>query len=90
MKQPKNLEEYKLWWNTLQNDPAKAWFVTVVSASQQIMEQVQNKTLDVKDAYTAALMELLEKGEKMGKTIKAAKLDAFGEQEKEEGSLIDG
>lgn len=89
MKIPKTLKEYEVWWETLNSDPAKSWYVTIVSASQQIMRAVQDKTLDIKDPYTAAILELLEKGEKMGKTIKAAKVDAFGEIEEEETSLID-
>jgi hypothetical protein len=63
---------------TLQDsDPAKTFYRTVVTASRELQEKVWDKTLNVNDKYQASLLRLLEVGDKISKTVSAAKMDAY-------------
>jgi len=71
----------------IKSEPAKKFYITLVSAANQLMEGVQNKTLDLDDAYNKSLWKLLETGDKVTKTFRNAELDAFPENKEEETSL---
>lgn len=61
----------------LDDSPAQDFYQTVVAASRQINEYIRNKTLNLDDAYQKSLLRLLEVGDKVSKTIAAAKLEAY-------------
>jgi hypothetical protein len=70
-------------------DPAKDFYGTLVSASKQLMSAVRDQTLDLDDAYQKGLFQLLQAGDKINKSLKLAKLEAYPEEvpnEKEEDS----
>lgn len=72
-------------------DPAKDFYATLVSASKQLMASVKDKSLDLDDAYQKGLFQLLQAGDKINKSLKLAKLEAYPEEQKddEEGSFLD-
>jgi hypothetical protein len=72
-------------------DPAKDFYTTLVSASKQLMTSVKDKTLDLDDSYQKGLFQLLQAGDKINKSLKLAKLEAYPEENKddEEGSFLD-
>ncbi len=63
---------------TLQDqEPAKDLYRTIVSASQQIQELIRDKMLDLESPYQKSLLRFLELGDKITKTIAAAKMEAY-------------
>lgn len=66
-------------------DPAKDLYVTLVEASKDLTKAVKERTLDlVDDNYFKSLFQLLQAGDKINKSMKLAKLEAFGSSEDEE------
>jgi len=71
-------------------DPAKDFYATLVSASKQLMDSVKDKSLDLDDAYQKGLFQLLQAGDKINKSLKLAKLEAYPEEQvDDEGSFLD-
>ena len=72
-------------------DPAKDFYSTVVSASKQLMSSVKDKTLDLDDSYQKGLFQLLQAGDKINKSLKLAKLEAYPEEDnvEDEGGFLD-
>jgi hypothetical protein len=62
-------------------DPAKDFYGTLVSASKQLMSAVKDKTLDLDDSYQKGLFQLLQAGDKINKSLKLAKLEAYPQEE---------
>jgi hypothetical protein len=62
-------------------DPAKDFYSTLVSASKQLMDAVKNKTLNLDDDYQKGLFQLLQAGDKINKSLKLAKLEAYPEED---------
>lgn len=62
-------------------DPAKDFYSTLVSASKQLMTSVKDKTLDLDDSYQKGLFQLLQAGDKINKSLKLAKLEAYPEED---------
>ncbi len=88
----KYMKENKLSENDVINrlqiqelDPAKDLYTTLVEASKDLTKSVKDKTLDlVDDNYFKSLFQLLQAGDKINKSLKLAKVEAYGETEKEE------
>lgn len=72
-------------------DPAKDFYATLVSASKQLMQKVRDEMLDLDDPYQKGLFQLLQAGDKINKSLKLAKLEAYPEDEnlEEEGGFLD-
>ena len=72
-------------------DPAKDFYATLVSASKQLMQKVRDELLDLDDPYQKGLFQLLQAGDKINKSLKLAKLEAYPEDEnvEEEGGFLD-
>ena len=72
-------------------DPAKDFYSTLVSASKQLMSSVKDKTLDLDDSYQKGLFQLLQAGDKINKSLKLAKLEAYPEEDnvEDEGGFLD-
>ena len=71
-------------------DPAKDFYATLVSASKQLMQKVRDEVLDLDDAYQKGLFQLLQAGDKINKSLKLAKLEAYPEEQiDDEGSFLD-
>jgi hypothetical protein len=62
-------------------DPAVDFYATLVSASKQLMSAVREKTLDLDDSYQKGLFQLLQAGDKINKSLKLAKLEAYPEED---------
>jgi hypothetical protein len=62
-------------------DPAKDFYSTLVSASKQLMDAVKDKTLNLDDDYQKGLFQLLQAGDKINKSLKLAKLEAYPEED---------
>ena len=65
-------------------DPAKDFYATLVSAPKQLMDSVKDKSLDLDDAYQKGLFQLLQAGDKINKSLKLAKLEAYPEEQKDD------
>ena len=65
-------------------DPAKDFYTTLVSASKQLMSKVREEILDLDDPYQKGLFQLLQAGDKINKSLKLAKLEAYPEEQKED------
>ncbi len=63
------------------SDPAKDFYSTLVSASKQLMDAVKDKTLNLDDDYQKGLFQLLQAGDKINKSLKLAKLEAYPEED---------
>ncbi len=72
-------------------DPAKDFYGTLVSASKQLMQKVRDEVLDLDDPYQKGLFQLLQAGDKINKSLKLAKLEAYPEDklEEDESSFLD-
>lgn len=73
-------------------DPAKDFYSTLVSASKQLMQEVRDKTLNLDVPYQDGMFRLLQAGDKINKSLKLAKLEAYPEDEDEdddEGGFLD-
>lgn len=72
-------------------DPAKDFYSTLVSASKQLMQKVRDEMLDLDDPYQKGLFQLLQAGDKINKSLKLAKLEAYPEDNnvEEEGGFLD-
>lgn len=73
-------------------DPAVDFYATLVSASKQLMSAVKDKTLDLDDSYQKGLFQLLQAGDKINKSLKLAKLEAYPQEEtsdSEDASFLD-
>ena len=70
-------------------DPAKDFYVTIVSMTEQINSLIRSKSLDLDDPYQKSLLRLLESGDKVSKTLKNAQLDAYPQDDNEEQSIGD-
>lgn len=72
-------------------DPAKDFYSTLVSASKQLMHKVRDEMLDLDDPYQKGLFQLLQAGDKINKSLKLAKLEAYPEDDnvEEEGGFLD-
>jgi hypothetical protein len=72
-------------------DPAKDFYATLVSASKQLMQKVRDELLDLDDPYQKGLFQLLQAGDKINKSLKLAKLEAYPEDDnvEEEGGFLD-
>ncbi len=72
-------------------DPAKDFYSTLVSASKQLMQKVRDEMLDLDDPYQKGLFQLLQAGDKINKSLKLAKLEAYPEQDvvEDEGGFLD-
>ena len=68
-------------------DPAKDFYSTLVSASKQLMSAVKDETLDLDDPYQKGLFQLLQAGDKINKSLKLAKLEAYPQEDKEEENV---
>jgi len=62
-------------------DPAKDFYSTLVSASKQLMDAVKDKTLNLDDEYQKGIFQLLQAGDKINKSLKLAKLEAYPEED---------
>jgi hypothetical protein len=74
------------------SDPAKDFYSTLVSASKQLMDGVKDKTLDLDDPYQKGLFQLLQAGDKINKSLKLAKMEAYPEEdttESDDASFLD-
>jgi len=72
-------------------DPAKDFYSTLVSASKQLMSKVRDEVLDLDDPYQKGLFQLLQAGDKINKSLKLAKMEAYPEDNviEEEGGFLD-
>lgn len=72
-------------------DPAKDFYSTLVSASKQLMQKVRDEHLDLDHPYQKGLFQLLQAGDKINKSLKLAKLEAYPEEvtKEEEGGFLD-
>jgi hypothetical protein len=72
-------------------DPAKDFYSTLVSASKQLMQKVRDEQLDLDDPYQKGLFQLLQAGDKINKSLKLAKLEAYPEEDnvEDEGGFLD-
>ena len=70
-------------------DPAKDFYVTIISMTEQINALIRSKKLDLDDPYQKSLLRLLESGDKVSKTIRNAQLDAYPETEDTNSSIGD-
>lgn len=73
-------------------DPAKDLYVTMIDSSKELTKAVKQKTLDLTDDnYQKSLFQLLQAGDKVSKSLRLAKLEAFPEeQDDDEGvSFLD-
>lgn len=72
-------------------DPAKDFYATLVSASKQLMQKVRDEMLDLDDPYQKGLFQLLQAGDKINKSLKLAKLEAYPEEDvvEDEGGFLD-
>lgn len=72
-------------------DPAKDFYATLVSASKQLMSKVREEMLDLDDPYQKGLFQLLQAGDKINKSLKLAKLEAYPEEDntEDEASFLD-
>ena len=72
-------------------DPAKDFYSTLVSASKQLMQKVRDEQLDLDDPYQKGLFQLLQAGDKINKSLKLAKLEAYPEDDnvEDEGGFLD-
>jgi len=70
-------------------DPAKDFYVTIVSMTEQINALIRSKMLDLDDPYQKSLLRLLESGDKVSKTIRNAQLDAYPDIEDDTSSIGD-
>lgn len=70
-------EDAILTFSLSEIEPAKDFYRTIVSASQQINEKIRDKTLDLDNDYQRSLLRMLEVGEKISKTLTVAKLEAY-------------
>lgn len=61
-------------------DPAKDLYATIVMAAAQINEEIRNRTLNAEDPYTKAILRLLESGDKVVKSVRQAKLEAYPQE----------
>jgi hypothetical protein len=55
------------------------------------MQKVRDEMLDLDDPYQKGLFQLLQAGDKINKSLKLAKLEAYPEQDavEEEGGFLD-
>lgn len=66
-------------------DPAKDLYTTLVEASKDLTKSVKTKSLDlIDDTYFKSLFQLLQAGDKINKSLKLAKLEAYGQEEEED------
>lgn len=70
-----------------QFDPAKDFYATLVSASKQLMDSVKSKEIDLDDPYYKALFQILQAGDKINKSLKLAKLEAYPDEETNDGNV---
>ena len=72
-------------------DPAKDFYSTLVSASKQLMQKVRDEELDLDHPYQKGLFQLLQAGDKINKSLKLAKLEAYPEDDnvEDEGGFLD-
>ena len=72
-------------------DPAKDFYSTLVSASKQLMSKVREEELDLDNPYQKGLFQLLQAGDKINKSLKLAKLEAYPEEDAvdDEDSFLD-
>jgi hypothetical protein len=70
-----------------QFDPAKDFYATLVSASKQLMDSVKSKEIDLDDPYYKALFQILQAGDKINKSLKLAKLEAYPDEETTDGNV---
>lgn len=70
-----------------QFDPAKDFYATLVSASKQLMDSVKSKEIDLDDPYYKALFQILQAGDKINKSLKLAKLEAYPDEETADGNV---
>jgi hypothetical protein len=72
-------------------DPAKDFYSTLVSASKQLMSKVRDEVLDLDNPYQKGLFQLLQAGDKINKSLKLAKMEAYPEDDnvEEEGGFLD-
>ncbi|MFN5251345.1 MAG: hypothetical protein ACK5DE_09865 [Bacteroidota bacterium] len=74
----------------IDSNPAVSFYRTIVSASKQLQDAIVDGTLDLSDKYQSSLLRMLEVGDKVAKTVTAAKLEAFPETDipkSDEGGL---
>ena len=62
-------------------DPAKDFYAVLITASKELMKSVRDHTLDLNDSYQDGLFKLLQSGDKINKSLKLAKLEAYPEDE---------
>ena len=73
-------------------DPAKDLYVTIVMAAAEINKEIRDRTLNGEDPYTKSVMRLLEVGDKVVKSVRQAKLEAYPDTappKSEEGAIGD-
>jgi hypothetical protein len=69
-------------------DPAKDLYVTMIDASKDLTRAVKLKTLDLTDdIYQKSLFQLLQAGDKVSKSLRLAKLEAFPEEEDDSAEI---
>jgi len=63
-------------------DPAKDFYAVLVSASRTLVEKVRSKTLTFEeDDFDKSLFLLLQAGDKINKSLKSAKLEAYPDED---------
>jgi hypothetical protein len=62
-------------------DPAKDFYAVLITASKELMKSVRDHTLNLEDPYQDGLFKLLQAGDKVNKSLKLAKLEAYPEEE---------
>lgn len=63
-------------------DPAKDFYAVLVSASRTLVEKVRSKTLTFEENdFDKSLFLLLQAGDKINKSLKSAKLEAYPDED---------
>lgn len=69
-------------------DPAKDLYITMIDASKDLTRAVKLKTLDLTDdIYQKSLFQLLQAGDKVSKSLRLAKLEAFPQEEDDSAEI---
>lgn len=71
-----------------EKEPVKDMYRNLVTAARVISEAIEDKTLSDKDPFHSALINLLEKGDKITKSMTIAKTEAYPDAPAEEGTSL--
>jgi hypothetical protein len=73
-------------------DPAKDLYATMIEASKLLTKAVKTQTLDLTDdIYQKSLFQLMQAGDKVSKSLRLAKLEAYpqDEEDNDDSSFLD-